>query len=135
MVEPLITSVSPADVTATVAAVDMALRRRAITVFATIDHAAGARAAGLALADEVVIVFGNAAVGTPLMRRDPRIGIELPLRLLVWDDAGATRIGYLDPVRMAGPYATDGVTETLERMRGILAAVVTEAVAALTATP
>ena len=59
-----------------------AIERRSLTVFTRIDHAAGAREAGLEMPDEQVVVFGSARGGTPLMISDPRVGIELPLRVL-----------------------------------------------------
>jgi len=61
-----------------------AVARRGLTVFAQFDHAVAARDVELELAGEVVVVFGNPRTGTPLMQQDPRIGIELPLRMLVW---------------------------------------------------
>ncbi len=128
MAEPLITAESPADVATTVRGVTDQLARRGITLFATIDHAAGARAAGLTMPDETVLIFGNPMAGTPLMQQDPRVGIELPLRLLIWDDHGTTRIGYADPTGLTQRYALDGAAETLSRMRGLLAAIVTGAV-------
>jgi uncharacterized protein (DUF302 family) len=67
--------------------------RRGLTVFAQIDHAAAARGVGMELADEVVVVFGNPSAGTPLMQKDARVGIELPLRILVWDEEGQTIVG------------------------------------------
>jgi uncharacterized protein (DUF302 family) len=73
------------------------VERRGVAVLASIDHAAGARAAGLDLADEVVVFFGDPAVGTRVMQDDPRAGIDLPLRMLVWDDNGSTYISYRDP--------------------------------------
>lgn len=42
-------------------------------------------------------MFGNPQAGTPLMQADPTVGIELPLKILVWDDGGTTRLGYHDP--------------------------------------
>jgi uncharacterized protein (DUF302 family) len=61
------------------------------------DHAAGARTVGLELPDEVVLVFGSPTAGTPLMQADPRAGIDLPLRILVWSDDGGTRVAFRDP--------------------------------------
>jgi len=78
-----------------------ALDRRSITVFAQIDHAQGARGVGLELPDETVVVFVNRRAGTPLMQADPTSGIELPLKILVWDDHGTTRLAYRDPERLA----------------------------------
>src|SRR3954468_19735584 len=81
-----------------------AVERRGLTLFARIDHAAAAREAGLELADEQVVLFGNPRAGTPLMQSDPRIGVELPLRILIWADASGVLLGYRDPRELAGPY-------------------------------
>ncbi len=70
------------------------LGRRGITVFATIDHAANARTVGLDMPDEVVVIFGDPRGGTGLMLDDPRAGIDLPLRMLFWDDHGVTTAAY-----------------------------------------
>ena len=88
----------------TVARLTDAIESRGLTLFARIDHAAGAREAGLELADEQVVLFGNPRAGTPLMRSDPRIGVELPLRMLIWADASGALLGYRDPRELAGPY-------------------------------
>jgi uncharacterized protein (DUF302 family) len=75
-----------------------AIEHRGLTVFAQIDHVAAARAVGLLeLADEVVVVFGNPRAGTPVMQQGPRIGIEFPLRILVWDNGQTASVGYIDP--------------------------------------
>jgi uncharacterized protein (DUF302 family) len=81
-----------------------AIESRGLTLFARIDHAAAAREAGLELADEQVVLFGNPRAGTPLMRSDPRIGVELPLRILIWADANGVLLGYRDPRELGGPY-------------------------------
>jgi uncharacterized protein (DUF302 family) len=67
--------------------VEAELRARSITVFARIDHAAGASAAGMSLRPTVVIIFGNPKAGTPLMQANQTIGIDLPLKFLAWEDA------------------------------------------------
>jgi uncharacterized protein (DUF302 family) len=51
---------------------------------------------------QALLIFGNVAVGTPLMQADPRAGIELPLRMLIWQDPDGTHVGYLDPRELAG---------------------------------
>jgi uncharacterized protein (DUF302 family) len=124
MAEPLVTATSPTDVSGTVQRITSLLQERGITLFATIDHALGAREVGLQLAAEVVLVFGNPAAGTPLMQRDPRVGIELPLRLLVWDDGGTTRVGYTDPTRLMREYELSDASEALHRMRDLLAGLI-----------
>jgi uncharacterized protein (DUF302 family) len=116
----LIETEAPGDVAATVQRVTAALHARGITLFATIDHAAAARTVGLALPDEVVLVFGNPAGGTALMQADPRAGIDLPLRMLVWSDAGTTRVAYRDPQELADTFAVGGARDTLDRLRGLL---------------
>jgi len=84
------------------------------------DHAAAASAAGLALRPLLLIVFGDPRVGTSLMNEAPTAGIDLPLKLLVWEEAdGRVWIGYVDPawilkrhgVRQAGP--SGGMTALL----------------------
>jgi uncharacterized protein (DUF302 family) len=74
------------------------VRARGMTVFAHIDHAEGAVAAGLSLLPTELLVFGSAKAGTPLMQSTQTIGIDLPLKALVWqDDGGATWLSYNDP--------------------------------------
>jgi uncharacterized protein (DUF302 family) len=99
-----------------------AVQARGLTVFARIDHAAGARDAGLELADEQVLVFGNPQAGTPLMQDDPRIGIELPLRMLVWASEAGVNVGYEDPRTLADRYAVIAHAQTLDAMAELLAA-------------
>jgi uncharacterized protein (DUF302 family) len=111
----------------TVSRVVEAVERRGLTLFARIDHAAGAREVGLELADEQVLVFGSAQAGTPLMQSDPRIGIELPLRMLAFADADCTLLGYNDPRDFAGTFNVAEHTATLERMAALLGEIAREA--------
>jgi uncharacterized protein (DUF302 family) len=104
-----------------------AIDTRGLTVFARIDHAAGAREVGMELDEEEVVLFGSPRAGTPLMQDDRRIGIELPLRILVWREAGQVMIGYDDPRELADKYAVRQHTATLEQMAGLLEALSTEA--------
>ena len=83
---------------------------RGMTVFARIDHAEGAAAAGLSLRPTELLIFGNARAGTPLMQAAQTIGIDLPLKALVWqDEAGNTFLSYNDPAFVADRH---GIGET-----------------------
>lgn len=74
------------------------IRAKGMEVFARIDHAAGAAEVGLNLRPTELIIFGNARGGTPLMQLAQTIGIDLPLKALVWEDAaGKTCISYNEP--------------------------------------
>ncbi len=95
-----------------------ALDAHGLQLFARIDHAAGARKADVELEANVLLIFGNPGVGTPLMQADPRVGIELPLRMLIWQDPEGTHVGYLDPRELADRYALAGHEQTLERQSG-----------------
>lgn len=99
-----------------------AVQERGLTVFARIDHAAAAREAGLELADEQVLVFGNPRAGTALMRDDPRVGIELPLRILVWAAEDGVNVGYEDPRTLVDRFAVIAHVQTLQAMAQLLAA-------------
>ena len=96
-------------------------------MFAQIDHAAGARQVDLELADEQVLIFGSPRSGTPLMQRDPRIGIELPLRMLVWREGTEVLLGYRDPRDLSASYEVSEQQATLEQMAALLEQLAAEA--------
>jgi uncharacterized protein (DUF302 family) len=105
----LITLRSLHDFAATLDRLVEVLDGKGITVFARIDHAAGAASVGLALRPTTVIVFGNPAAGTPLMQAVQTAGIDLPLKALVWQDAdGTVNLTYNDPAWVAARHAIDG---------------------------
>ncbi len=104
-----------------------AVERRELTVFAVVDHAAGARAVGLELEDETVVLFGNARAGTPLMQDDRTVGIELPLRLLVWREADEVLLGHLELSDLARDYRVERHGERLAAMTGLLDELAVEA--------
>jgi len=74
------------------------LRSRSITVFAVIDHSGEAEKVGMKMPPTKLVVFGSPKAGTPLMLATPSVAIDLPLKLLVWEDADArTWVSYNDP--------------------------------------
>jgi uncharacterized protein (DUF302 family) len=113
----------------TLAALLAAIERHGLMLVARIDHAAAARGAGMELPDEEVVIFGNPRAGTPLMADDPQIGIELPLRMLVWSDAEGAAIGYRDPRGLAALYRVTPHRATLDQMAALLRALADEATA------
>jgi len=99
------------------------VKAKGMTVFARIDHAAGAAAAGLPLRSTELLIFGNAKAGTPLMQSVQTIGIDLPLKALVWQDAsGNTWLSYNDPGWLAKRHGHQ-VDAAVSAMAGALDAV------------
>lgn len=93
---------SPHSVAATMDRVEALAKQRGLTVFARIDHAAGAAKIGKTLRPTQLIIFGNPQGGTPFMECAQTAGIDLPLKILVWEDANAqVWLGYNDPEYLA----------------------------------
>ena len=126
----LVTTSASGGVSATVDRLEAALERRQIEVFARIDHGGGARRAGLELADEEVLVFGDPRVGTLLMQADPDVGYELPLRMLVREVDGTTTIAYRPVRELDGHYGLAARADVLERIETLLRQLADEAAAA-----
>lgn len=92
-----------------------------MTVFARIDHAAGAAEAGLHLRPTEVIIFGHARGGTPLMQSLQTAGIDLPLKALVWQDAaGKTWLTYNEPGWIAQRHGVTDATLAVNKMAASL---------------
>jgi uncharacterized protein (DUF302 family) len=106
-----------------------AVTARGMTILARIDHAGAAVAAGLELRPTEVLIFGNARAGTPLMQAAQTMGIDLPLKALVWQDAGgATWIGYNEPAWLGARHGIDaGSQRMLAAMSDLLAGIAREA--------
>jgi uncharacterized protein (DUF302 family) len=101
------------------------VRARGMTIFGHIDHAAGAAAIGLLLRPTGLLIFGGAKAGTPLMQSVQTIGIDLPLKALVWqDDAGNTLLSYNDPAYLAHRHGIGEATKpVIEAMSAALKAI------------
>jgi uncharacterized protein (DUF302 family) len=99
------------------------IRAQGMQVFARIDHAAGAAEAGLTLAPTELIIFGNARGGTPLMQSVQTIGIDLPLKGLVWEDAsGTTWLSYNEPSWLAQRHCIENAEPVVNKMTAALTA-------------
>src|SRR4051812_15483708 len=108
------------------------VRARGMTIFSHIDHAAGASAVGLVLRPTDLLIFGAARGGTPLMQSAQTIGIDLPLKALVWqDEDGTTFVTYNDPAHLAQRHGLgDSIRPAVEAMSGALKAIAAKATTA-----
>jgi uncharacterized protein (DUF302 family) len=90
---------------------------RSMKVFAVIDHGEEASKVGLSLRATKVVIFGSPTGGTPVMEASPLAALDLPLKVLIWDDGGATTVSYTDPAVLA---ARHGLSPALSgRLAGI----------------
>ncbi len=105
------------------------VRAKGLTVFDRIDHRANAFSAGLDMKEAQVLIFGNPKIGTPLMKQAPTMAIDLPIRVLVYQDGqGQVWLAYNDPSWLGHRH---GVSEStpLQKMSGALAALSAKATA------
>jgi uncharacterized protein (DUF302 family) len=111
---------------------EAAVEQKGMTLFARIDHAAGAVEIGLTLRPTVLLIFGSAKAGTPLMQQDQTTGIDLPLKVLVWQDAaGKTFLSYNEPRWLAQRHGLDaGLQVPIEAMTAGLVALARQATTA-----
>jgi uncharacterized protein (DUF302 family) len=100
------------------------IRAKGMAVFVRIDHAAAAAEVGLTLAPTELIIFGNARGGTPLMQSVQTVGIDLPLKVLVWEDgSGKTWLSYNDPSWVAQRHGVANAESIVSKMIAALSAI------------
>jgi uncharacterized protein (DUF302 family) len=121
----------------TLSRLEEVVKSKGVRIFATIDHAAAAAEVGLTLRPTVVLIFGDPHAGTVLMQADQAVGLDLPLKALIWEDAGGHAfVTYNDPRWIARRH---GLTGAAAEMAGKLAAglegMVSAAVSGLRAGP
>src|ERR1700744_1880335 len=121
----LITVPSAYGVEETIDRLSSEVKSKGMTIFARIDHAAGAKEAGLSLRPTLLLIFGNAKGGTPLMQDEQQIGIDLPLKALAWEDAsGKTWLSYNDMHWLAQRHGLGhGVDANVGGLADVLAAI------------
>lgn len=114
----LITAKSPYTVDETLDRFEAAVTNRGMTIFARIDHAEGAAKVGKKLQPTVVLIFGNPTIGTLLMQSTQTAAIDLPLKLLAWeDDGGQVWIAYNNPDYLVKRHAITDRDPVVEKMR------------------
>jgi uncharacterized protein (DUF302 family) len=101
----VVTKLSSRSVADTVTRLTDMIAAKGMTAFAVIDQAAAAEEAGLKLRDTVLVIFGNPAAGTLVMQSAPEAALDLPLKVLVWDDGGQTKVMYVSPAALAERYS------------------------------
>lgn len=128
--EGLIAIKSPHGVKATMDKLEIIVKDRGLNVFARIDHAAGAAAVGKTLRPTELLIFGNPQGGTPFMECTQSVGIDLPLKALVWEDSSSqVWLGYNDPVYLAkrhGVSQCPAAGDLHKAMEGLTAAAVAQ---------
>lgn len=127
----LIVKKSANSVSGTVDRLSDVLKARGISIVARVDHAAGAVKSGLSLRPTTLLIFGNPKLGTPLMQSNPRVGLDLPMRVLVWQDgSGQVWLAYARPERLKADYGLEGQDTTLRQMADALNNLTDEAIRA-----
>ena len=108
----VVTKLSPRSVADTTTRMTDILAAKGVKLFTVIDQSAEARQVGLHLRDTTLVIFGNPQAGTPVMAASPMAALDLPLKVLVWDDGGQTKVSYYAPAELA---ARHGLGPDLEK--------------------
>ncbi|MER0239030.1 DUF302 domain-containing protein [Fulvimarina sp. MAC8] len=118
--EEWVTKTTDRSVDEAVEALTGAIESAGAKVMATINHAENAASADLDLPSTTVVIFGNPRIGTPLMQENRRVAIDLPQKMLIWDDGGQTTIGYVSAEALAARHGLDASSESIRKMAGAL---------------
>ncbi|MGI9370963.1 MAG: DUF302 domain-containing protein [Hyphomicrobiales bacterium] len=119
--DDLVVKKSPHSVAMTLDKLTKVFESKGITIFARVDHAAGAKKVGAELRPTELLIFGNPKLGTPLMNADQKIGLDLPLKALAWQDAdGTVWLAYTKPDALKTRHNIEGRDEVFMKMTGAL---------------
>ncbi len=116
----LIVAESPHSVADTTDKLVSALEEKGMTIFARIDHAAGAKSADMDLPATELVIFGNPKAGTPLMQCGRTVGIDLPQKMLIWEDQGTVWVGYNEPLFLGRRHGLRDCVENLDKVKTAL---------------
>lgn len=126
----MISRQSQFDVGSTIDRLEAALKEKGIKPLARVDHAAAAKTVDMELRPTQVLFFGNPRLGTPLMQSDQTAGLDLPMRVIAWeDDTRTTWLGYHSPQAMFEGLELPGDSEVVASMAAVLDALTGYAVA------
>ena len=127
-VEGMITIKSGHSVSETVNRLEQGLSSAGFKIFARVNHGAGAKSVDMALAPTELLIFGKPAAGTKLMQSRRTVGIELPLKYLVWEDAdGKVMVGWNDPAWLTQRHGIEDRAPVVAKIQGALKKFATEA--------
>lgn len=105
------------DVPTTLDRLEKIITEKGVTVMARVDHAKNAEAAGMELRPTQLLIFGNPKLGTTLMQANQQVGLDLPMKVLVWEDAeGQVWIAYVDPKELAERHGIDDDQEAVKML-------------------
>jgi uncharacterized protein (DUF302 family) len=122
---PIVTKVSPWPVEDSVARLKEILGARGVKLFAVVDHSGEAEVVGLELRETKLVIFGNPAAGTPVMQSAPLAALDLPLKVLVWQDGEETKLSYTAPSELGKRYGlSDELTARLAAVDAVTDAVI-----------
>jgi uncharacterized protein (DUF302 family) len=125
----MITKKSSHSVKVTLDRLEAALKEKGIGVAVRWDHAAAAKKVGMSLKPAEVLIFGNPKLGTPLMQSNVRVGLDLPLKVLAWeDDKGQVWVGYTQPDALAARYDIKDQGEVVKKITGALDGLTNQAI-------
>ena len=120
----VITKSSPWSMADTVARLSAVVAARGMKVFAVIDHSDEARRVGLALRDTKLFIVGSPSASTPVIAAAPLAALDLPVRVVVWEDGYQTKVSYPSPTEVARRYGLDDVAAALASIDTVTSAVV-----------
>jgi uncharacterized protein (DUF302 family) len=115
--EPVVTKSGTGSVDEMVVKLCELVEARGLKLFAVVDHSGEARRAGLELRSTKVVLFGSPEAGTPVMQSVPLVALDLPLKVLIWDDNGQTKVSYTAPNALGARYHLS--EELTARLAGI----------------
>ena len=113
----IVSKPSPRGVDETVSRLEDVIASKGLMLFAVVDHSGEAEKHGLELRNTKLVIFGSPGAGTPVMQARPLAALDLPLKVLVWDDDGQTRLSYTGPAELAKRYELED--DLAARLAGI----------------